>query len=223
MNPNATKISFIPKNPLVGQESFINRRRPRSALNILAGILFFISIGAYAGIYVYGLQLNNVIKQKTEGINKAYESFRNSKVIAQAKVFHARTQIGKELLDGHIILTPLFTFLQKNTLESVYFDSLKFTYTNNEPKLVVKGEAPGYASLAYQADVLRRENDAIQSFLIKDMKLTPTGSVGFSIEDTVLPSFISYTQSFKSAGQELTLQENSASLPSPEAAQSTLN
>lgn len=197
MTNDSTKISFIPKNSLIGQDPFLARRRPRSFFGVVATIVFFGSIVLYVGLYAYQISLGNQIKTRAEDIARINKEFKESKVIAQAKVFQARTQIGKEILAKHVMVSPLFKFIGETTLQSVLLESFDFKHTDAGSAVLLKGETSGYASLAYQSDVLKKQNEKLLGFVIRDVKLTPLGSVAFSLEEVVTPSFISYTQNFK--------------------------
>ena len=138
MTNDSTKISFIPKNSLIGQDPFLSRRRPRSALGVLAIIFFFVSVGAYVGLYAYQINLEGQIKKRTADITRINNEFKNSKVIAQAKIFQARTRIGKEVLEDHIMISPLFKFIGENTLQSVLLESFSFKHTDDGSRILLK-------------------------------------------------------------------------------------
>ncbi len=197
MTNDSTKISFIPKNSLIGQDPFLARRRPRSVLGVLATVSFFVSIAVYVGLYAYQINLGNQIKKRTDDIARINKEFKESKVIAQAKVFQTRTRIGKEVLESHIIVSPLFKFIGESTLQSVVLESFNFKHTDEGSRVLLKGEASGYASLAFQSDVLKKQNEKLLGFTISNVKLTPMGSVAFSLEEVVAPSFVSYAKNFK--------------------------
>lgn len=196
MNNDPTKVSFIPKNSLIGR-NVVMRRRPRSTLGVVAGVFFFGNIVAYLGIQGYALTLNDKIKEKKEVIIATREEFRKSPVISEAKTFQSRTRIGEELLKKHIVVSPLFKFLEENTLQTVHFESLKFTHGGQGSRVALKGEVLGYASLAYQADVLKEKNTELLGFNITDVKLTTTGNVSFSLEEVLVPSFVAYAKGVK--------------------------
>jgi hypothetical protein len=202
MTNDPTKISFIPKNSLVGTDPFLARRRPRSILGILAATFFFLNIIVYVGIYLYKIQLSDQIKEKTTAIAMTNKTFKDSQIAARAKVFQARTQIGREVLDSHIVLSPIFAFVGESTLQSIHFESFDFTYDPQGSRVVLKGEVPGYASLAFQSDILQKRNQELLGFVVRDIKLSPSGSVSFSLEEIIAPSFISYAHNLKSVASD---------------------
>lgn len=197
MTNDSTKISFIPKNSLIAQDPFLSRRRPRSVLGVLATLFLFVSVGAYAGLYAYEISLNNEIKKRTVEIQDTNKTLKESTVIAQAKIFQARTQIGKEILSNHVVVSPLLQFVADNTVQTVQLENFSFKQGPEGSRLVLKGEAPGYAALAFQSDVLKKQKEELLSFAITDVKLTPSGSVTFSLEENINPSFVSYGKNFK--------------------------
>lgn len=197
MTSDPAKISFIPKNSLIGQDPILSRRRPRSILGVVATIFFLLNIAVYVGIYVYKVQLANQIKERTTAISATHKTFKSSQVIAQAKVFQARAEIGKEVLNNHVSILPIFDFISENTLQSILFRSFDFKYHPDGSRVVLKGEVPGYASLAFQSDVLKEKQQELLGFSVRDVELTSLGSVTFSLEQVISPSFTSYIESAK--------------------------
>lgn len=195
MNNDTTKISFIPQSPLVKKEgSLIGQRRPASLLAILAILVFFLSTGSYGSLYAYKTSLVNKIEQNTEKVITARDALKNSPVIAQAKVFRERAALGQALLDAHVVVSPVFTFLENDTLQTILYNQLTFSSKTGELKVSIKGEAPGYASLAYQSDVLHEQKSTLKNFVIKDVTLMPSGSVSFTLEGIFNPDSLSYTK-----------------------------
>ncbi|KKU81646.1 MAG: hypothetical protein UY07_C0012G0005 [Parcubacteria group bacterium GW2011_GWA1_47_8] len=203
MNNDTTKISFIPQSPLVKKAGALaGQKRPVSILMVLAILAFILSAGSYGALYVYKASLISKIKQNTEKITQARDTLQNSPVIAQAKVFRERAMLGKALLDAHIVVSPIFTFLEDDTLQTVMYSQLTFTNKAGELKVAIKGEAPGYASLAYQSDVLKEEKSTLKDFVIKDVTLMPSGSVGFTLEGVFHPASLLYTEIQSGGGEE---------------------
>ena len=194
MTSDQPKVSFIPKNSLVRDESFLERPRPRSLLGFLAVVSILASFGAYGGLRFFDYTLNKQIDTRQEEVKKARDTFTQSPEITKAKNFQARAELAQELLDGHIVVSPIFAFLQKNTLASVYFSSFSFKQTEKGLNVELVGEAPSYASLAYQADILSTQTDELSHVSFSNISLTKFGSVAFSLSLTFTPEYLSYTK-----------------------------
>lgn len=194
MDSPAPKVSFIPKSPLAREESFFERKRPRSVIGTLATVLFIVGIGSYAGLYFYNVSLAQEIVKKTTEINDLQATFSASKEVAEAKVFRSRAEFVKELLDQHVAVSPIFSFLSKATLQSIMYEKFSFTKKDTGWVLDLSGEAPSYASLAYQADVLRKQNTELVDFSITNVALSKFGTVTFDLALLFAPEYIRYTK-----------------------------
>ncbi len=196
MNGGSPQISFIPKSPLGEEDIFIARPRPRSVLGFLAALLFLVSVGAYIGLYFYDDFLSRNIQKKTGEIDTAQRALKSSPEINKAKVFNARADLARTLLQKHIVVSPLFDFLSQNTLKSILYKDFSFKDEGGSLSLSLKGEAPSYASLAYQSDVFRASKD-ILGFSVDNIELTKEGIVSFDFTMAFDRAFLSYEKSTK--------------------------
>ncbi len=193
MDSSNSKVSFIPKGPLVRDGSFLERKRPQSAIGFLAIIVFVASVSSYVGLYFYNASLFAEISTRTEAIEVAQAKFRVSPEVAQAKVFRARAELSKGLLAAHVTVSPIFTFLSDNTLESVMYEKFSFVRGDDGFTLELSGQAPTYAALAYQADKLRESpKKELTSFSIDNVTLNKFGSVNFSLKMVFSSEYLSY-------------------------------
>lgn len=192
MDGTTPKFSFIPKGSLVQEESFFDRRRPRSVMGIFAIIAFISSISAYAWLYYYNTVLNADIAAYTLDIKKAQKEFSDAPEVAEAKVFSARANLANQLLSAHAVASPVFAFLSKNTSESVMYDKFSFKNGPTGPTIELSGEAPTYAALAYQADVLRSKTKELTNFSVSNVSLTKFGTITFSFAMTFAPDYLLY-------------------------------
>lgn len=193
MDGSNPKVSFIPKGSLVREESFLERRRPQSAIGFVAGIAFVLAIGAFAGLYYLNDKLNQQVAEKTDEINKAQQEFKNAPEVGEARVFRARADLARELLNAHTIASPIFKFLSENTTESILYDKFSFKKGGDGGTVELSGEAPTYASLAYQTDVLRNKKE-IRNFSVSNITLTKLGTVSFAITMVFTPEYLLYTK-----------------------------
>src|SRR3989344_9513583 len=103
MDSSNSKISFIPKESLVREESFLERRRPRSAMIFIASLIFISSVVAYAGLLYYNNSLNQTIAERITEIENLQREFTNAPEVREAKVFSARANLARELLNSHVV------------------------------------------------------------------------------------------------------------------------
>lgn len=217
MDGSNPKVSFIPKGSLVREESFLERRRPQSAIGLLAGIVFVLVVSSFVGLYYYNNKLNLVIVEKTAEINEAKQKFKDVPEVAEARVFRARVDLANELLNSHKVVSPVFVFLADNTTESVLYDRFSFKNDSSGATLDLGGEAQNYASLAFQADVLRGKTDALQKFSIDNIALTKFGNVTFNLSLVFKPDFLLYTKNIgnKDAPKTQGNEPATEAVPSP--------
>ena len=217
MDGSNPKVSFIPKGSLVREESFLERRRPQSAIGLLAGIVFVLIVSSFVGLYYYNNKLNSIVVDKTSEIDEAKQKFKDVPEVAEARVFRARVDLANELLNSHKVVSPVFVFLADNTTESVLYDKFSLKNDSSGAVLDLGGEAQNYASLAFQTDVLRSKTEELQKFSISNIALTKFGNVTFSLTLVFKPDFLLYT---KNVGNKNTAKPEEEAFV-PEAAQST--
>lgn len=194
------KVSFIPKGSLVREESFLERPRPRSVMGFLAFFAFIISVGSYAGLYFYRGTLEEKIVTKNAEIIKTQTKFKDAPQVLKAQVFRSRALLAKELLDTHTLVSPVLSFLSDNTLTSVLYNDFAFNQGVDGPTVELSGEAPSYASLAYQGDVLRKKTKELSDVSIHGVGLTKFGTVSFALTLNFAPDYLSYTKNHNASG-----------------------
>ena len=192
MNSSNPKISFIPKGPLAGDSSFLERKRPQSVIEVLAILGFIISVGGYAGLYFYDVTLSGQVAAKIQDVKKIQSVFSQSLDVTQAKIFRSRADLAKELLSGHVAVSPVFAFLSENTVASIMYDKFSFTHGADGLQLTLSGEAPTYVALAYQSDRLREKTKDLVSFSVENITLAQFGNIEFVLNMVFSPTYLSY-------------------------------
>lgn len=195
MDGNNPKVSFIPKGSLVREESFLERRRPRSAIGYLSIFVFIVVVGAYAALYYYVDLLSKEVGTKRTEIKQAQKLFSDAPQVGEAKLFRVRADLAKELLTAHTVVLPAFSFIEENTVDSIVYDKFSFVQSANGATLEISGEAPSYASLANQEDILRKKTNELSGLLIQNVVLTKFGTVTFILNMAFKPDYLSYTKS----------------------------
>jgi hypothetical protein len=187
---NSFQTSFIPKKPIssVGTVS----KGPTSLFTVLAIIILVIVAIAAGGLFVYKGYLGRQKESLSVSLLKVRDSF-EKETIDELELFNKRTDAAKEILDSHIVLSPVFELIGNLTIPSIQYT--KFEHQTSEKGFYVKmsGISRDYRSIALQADVFnsakgRYFKNVVFSNLIKDKN----NYVTFNIEFSVDPNLLSY-------------------------------
>lgn len=195
MDGTNSKISFIPKGSLVHEESFLERPRPRSAMGILSIIALIVSAGSYFGLNFYSDSIDMDRTTKAEQINQLQKKFSDAPQVGEAQLFRLRAEFAREILDEHTTVSPVFDFLSANTVQSIFFDRFSFARSLSGATVALSGEAPSYAVLASQGDILRSRTAELSNFTISRVVLSKSGTVTFDLSLVFKPEYISYARS----------------------------
>lgn len=198
---NSFQTSFIPKKPITTVDTV--SRPSKSIFSILAVLLLVIMGVASGGLFLYK---NYLIKQQevlASSLDKTRDSFEKD-TIDELELYDKRVSASKQVLEGHTVLSPLFSTLGDLTIPGVQFT--KFSHETNEKGFFVKmnGVARDYRSIALQADVFntakgRSFKNVVFSNLIKDK----SNYINFNIDFEVDPSLLSYQKNVLLEGTQV--------------------
>ncbi len=195
------KVSFVPKSALVREQAFLARRRPRSLFSFLAVVALVVSVGAYIVLLVYNESIERNIQTNIESAENSRQRFLQDQNIENARTFQARTSIAKELLDNHTVVTPVFEFLNNNTLSNIYYSNFSLKRAETGFALELRGEAPSYAALAYQSDIFSGHTELAHA-TFTGITLTRFGTVEFVAHLEFVPGFFLYTDYLSRRGAQ---------------------
>lgn len=210
------QTSFIPKKPLT--EERIVTRRPVSLVNFVVTLIFIGSLVAAGGAYAYQLTLKKSVSDMDAQLVLARNSFDPS-VIAEMQMLDKRLKASGEILDSHIMISPIFISLQSVTLKTVSYT--KFTYElkteagKKQVDVQMSGKATGYDAIALQSDSLAT-NKYIKNPIFSNLNLDEKGRVTFDLSFTVDPSFVNYSDTVNREGIEQAEQIAEEQLTLPE-------
>lgn len=222
MEGTTPKVSFIPKGSLVRETPFLERRRPRSVVGLVAGLVFTVSVGSFAGLSFYNDFLGKQVVAKTGEINLIRQKFSDAPQISKAQVFSSRAELAQDLLTRHTVVSPVFTFLSNSTIESIFYDKFSFVHDTDKMTLELSGEAPTYAALAYQEDVLRKKTKELSKFTVSNVSLTSFGTVAFTLLLTFTPEYLSYNSSLNRIDESFSQWEATATTSTQQMGTSTV-
>ncbi|MEK7460550.1 MAG: hypothetical protein AAB628_03315 [Patescibacteria group bacterium] len=215
MNSNAPKVSFIPKNSLTHGDDAFSASRPKSLVATLAIVIFVITVGVYGGLLYYKSLLAEEIQKQTVKIKTAQDIFTKSPDVEKAKVFNTRAELARKLLDSHIVVSPVFDFLSLNTVTAIKYESFAFKREMGIDSLELKGEAPSYASLINQLDIIKKKQIEISGFEIRDISLTKFGTVTFTLKLFFVPGYLSYTNDQRKSNEGVVFDTQTSALVNP--------
>jgi hypothetical protein len=190
---NSFQTSFIPKKPITSSNVKSSNSNPSNSLfTILAFFLLILVGGASVGLFLYK---NYLIKQK-EVLSASLEKVRNSfekDTIDELELYDKRVSASKEILNGHIVLSPMFSLLGNLTLPAIQYT--KFSEQNNAKGFTVNmsGVATDYKSIALQADVFNTAKGRFfKNVVFSNLAKDKNSNVTFDVEFNVDPALLSY-------------------------------
>lgn len=193
------QTSFIPKKPMVAEESVHSSRV--SLLLLVSIIIFLISIGLAGYVFLEkNILINKIVEyQKTINANKG-GLISDERTIENLVDLNSRTIVAKDLLSKHVAISSIFSFLQGTTLKSVRFKNFNFSSAGknesgeNRVSIQMSGQARDWETVALQADIFGNQDikQIITEPKISNLALNADGSVSFVFSALVTPSYLSY-------------------------------
>jgi|GEM_PF-6650579 len=139
---------------LIKERISLSEIKKRSVITFCLVVLSFLFVGA--GYYTVGLWEKNKIGEKMALVKEAEKLANEKKVkeedLSEVFAFEKKLQYVKLLLDRHVYFTNLFSFLEKNTLESVYY--LNFS-GDNGGAYELNATAKDFKNIAKQIESLK--------------------------------------------------------------------
>jgi len=184
--------SFIPKGPIntAGSLSRGPIIKQRNIFGIIGMFIFVVTVILAIGVFGYTKYLESSISKMGDELEQARAALDPS-VIKELSLLDARINATKNLLDNHIVLSPVFDFLEGSTLQAVRFTNFDYASGDKGLSLSMNGQSRGYASVALQSDKFN-ESKYIKSPVFSDLTLDEKGNVLFSFKATLDPQIVSY-------------------------------
>ncbi len=194
--------SFIPKQSLAAA----NRGNGGMGLFFLLGLLIFImSLVAAGGAFAYEGYLNGQISSKDADLRLDEGAFNAGTIQDLVRIDQRLTQ-GKTLLQKHVSPSAIFYFLSTITLERVQFQSLDYALQpDGSATLALTGAADSFASVALQSDQFGTSK-MLRDVIVSGITVADTGKVNFSVNASVDPQLISYSQNLQQSQNQAPAQ-----------------
>lgn len=165
---------------------------------LIAGVLFLAALGATVALFAYNAVLTKTNADKENKINEAIRTFAPD-LTKQLTVLKARIDTAKTLLQSHAALSVFLSLLEQNTAQTIRFKNFAYAVgADNKMAISMKGESVSYEAVAFQSDVLSR-NDNLQSVIFSNINLDETGMVGFNVKANIDPKSVSYQSAVSAA------------------------
>lgn len=182
------KLSFIPQK---NSEQTLYRGKGPGIIVIISFLLFFASLAAYGGLFLYKNSLQketDVLAQSLERAKAAFEI----PLINEISQSSQKINYSKKLLGQHTSVVPIFDFLEKNTVKSISFKGFKYSIDKDGTPLVsLDGLAKSYTDLALQGNVFEKEK-SVKNAVFSGIGLGEKGIINFSVKLSFDPSVIIY-------------------------------
>ena len=205
MENNSFQTSFIPKRPInTTSGSSISSRDTGKHSNpfvTFSIIILILTIVATAGLYFY----KGILSKQKDNLSVNLEKVKNSfdqKTISDLELFNKRISASRDILNNHVVLSPMFKLLGDLTIPSIQYTKFSNSSTDKGFTVIMSGVAPDYQSIAAQANVFNGDNgrlfkNVVFSNLNKDLNNQVTFDVTFNVD----PSLLSYQNSINKNSQ----------------------
>ncbi|MEK7175881.1 MAG: hypothetical protein AAB695_00710 [Patescibacteria group bacterium] len=143
----------------------------------MATLIFGLSAILALAVFGYGFYLKSSIASMTTALEQGRALLEPEKVDELIRLDNRLNSTG-ELIKNHLLLTPLFKFLESSTIKNVRFTEFNYAATVNGLELSMRGEARSYAALAQQAELLNKSG-YLKDISFSDLTLDEKGNVVF--------------------------------------------
>lgn len=190
MANSGVNISFIPKEPLLRGDTVV-RRRPVIGLSFLIGfIMFALALLVAGALFIYENELIEDLQESQDELRLVNDQLEKSDIVQSIEELRElRDQIGRvsTVLDGHIAISEIFTFLEETTLSTVSFGSFQLSTDpeGDAATITMSGQASSYADLANQSAVYSDQSDILTKYDIGGLAVTEAGTISFSLTGTI--------------------------------------
>ncbi len=187
------QTSFIPK-----KTETVKPKRSGSSfglINTISFVLLIMSIIMAGGVYFYRDNLATRVQEMQVSLNRARNIFEPS-LLEELRILDKRMKAAREILQGHIAVSPIFNILQETTLPNIRYINFQYELSLANPNLVqvsMTGEATSYDAITLQADLFNR-NRFIRNPIFSNFSLNRNGLIDFDLSFDVSRSLVSFEQ-----------------------------
>ncbi len=201
MAPSPTTIptSFVPKQPVQGGTKFT--KTGGNTFLFLSLVILGIAILGMGGVFGYERFLLGVRDSKSAELKAAQASIDSSSVEEFIRT-RDRFTSAKGLLDSHVAATNFFNLLESITLQTVRFNNLTLTLTDDRAAQIdMSGTARTFNALAAQSSVFAGEK-RIKRAIFSDIKVNPDKTVSFALAADLDPKLLALSADAAPSGPQ---------------------
>ena len=194
--------SFIPKGPAAPAASYgAPASKLRSSLfGYIATTVFVIAVLAAIGVFGYQRYLVSSIDTMGNNLNTARATLEPD-VVNQLVKTSDRLAATQALLNQHMVVSPLFDYIEQNTLKSVSFTDFEFATNDKGLTLKMEGLAQSYTAVALQSAAFNK-SPFFQNPVFSNLDLDAKGNVIFVFQANLNPAMLMYRSEFNSAAPQ---------------------
>jgi hypothetical protein len=123
---------------------------------------------------------------------KTKEQF-DEEFIGYVNRLNSRIETSKDLLAKHVGASAIFGFLSSHTLKTVSYTDFSYSYeADGTVKVVLRGVARSYSSIALQSEEFGKQNQYIKSPIFSNLNPDQNGNVVFTLTALLDKNLISY-------------------------------
>lgn len=187
ISPTTIPTSFVPKQPVrTGGKA---TKSGGNTLLFLSLVILGIAILGSAGVFGYERYLISARDSKSAQVEQAQAAIDSASVEGFVRT-RDRFTAAKGLLDSHVAATNFFNLLESLTLQTVRFNSLSFTLTEDRSaEITMGGTARTFNALAAESSVFAGEK-RIKRAIFSDIKVNPDKTVSFSLAADLDPKLL---------------------------------
>lgn len=193
------QTSFIPKKPVTtGQSS--SSGGGVSLLLLISIIVFLITLGSVAYVILFKQAYIKTIEQEQQTIETNKNGLVSDSLTIESLVeLDSRINVANKLLKSHVVVSPIFSFLQQATLKNVRFKNFSFTSSNkdssNKVAIQMSGQAKDWETVALQADEFGKTEwkKIVSEPKVSNLSLNSDGSISFIFSAYINPDYLVYS------------------------------
>jgi hypothetical protein len=214
MDNNSFQTSFIPKKPIASSNTSVVRG-PTNFFAIFSIFVLIIMGAISGGLYLYKGYLQQQKDSLATSIVKGRDSF-DKDTIDELSLFDKRSKASKQILNNHVVISPMFELLGNLTIPSIQYTKFSQKTTSGTFSVQMSGSASDYKSIALQADIFntakgRFFKNVVFSNLTKDKRNFVLFDLAFDVD----PSLLSYENNILLNGQNVSSANTTPSTNSP--------
>jgi hypothetical protein len=210
---NSFQTSFIPKKPVTTEVVSSSSGSSVSLFKVITILLLIVMSIASGGLFLYKNYLINQKAVLSDSLSKARDSFEQG-TIDELSLFDKRTKAAKQILSGHIVLSPMFALLGSITIPQIQYTKFEHQTTDKGFSVKISGVASNYKSIALQADMFNSSKGrSFRNVVFSNLTKQDNNYVGFDLGFDVDPSLLSYEKNSLIELSNNTINQNSVSTP----------